>query len=429
MKLTNNKLRLKAHFRVELVSEDDVVLLLSEEGFYPFEGTFYKQLIPLLDGNNTFQEIASQLQEKYSPIEVARVINQLTQDNYLANDSDSLSTEQSAFWDAQNVKIISPSGANRVSIHAYGSVNTEPLLTALQALDIHTSDTQPVLKIALAEDYLNPDLREFSQEAAAPWMLVKPVGVQIWIGPVFVPEKTACWECLAHRLRLNRKADMLVKNKTGNLPSLPRVSLPATQQVAMQLAATQVTRWIVSPDEHPLLNKLITLNPVTMEVQHHTITKRPQCPVCGDNTLPEQRPIILESQPKSKRSDGGHRTLSPEEMLDRYQHHVSPITGIVDHLKALTDDGVTHVYSSGNNHPWEIHNWETLRNMMRNNAGGKGVTEAQAKASALGEALERYSSNYDKTESYLKASYARLCTFRLRNIRYQQDEKRMNAAI
>ena len=194
MKLTNNKLRLKAHFRVEPVNEGDVVLLLSEEGFYPFEGALYKQLIPLLDGNNTFQEIASQLQEKYSPVDVARVINQLSQDNYLANDSESLSTEQSAFWNAQNIKISSPSGANRVSIHTHGSVNAEPLVTALQALNIQISDTHPDLKIALAEDYLNPDLKEFNQKAAAPWMLVKPVGVQIWIGPVFVPCVQYTWQ-------------------------------------------------------------------------------------------------------------------------------------------------------------------------------------------------------------------------------------------
>ena len=35
--------------------------------------------------------------------------------------------------------------------------------------------------------------------ARRPWLLVKPLGTTLWIGPVFRPGTTGCWECLAQR--------------------------------------------------------------------------------------------------------------------------------------------------------------------------------------------------------------------------------------
>ena len=36
-------------------------------------------------------------------------------------------------------------------------------------------------------------------------MLVKPVGAVVWVGLIFVPRQTGCWQCLAQRLRGNRE--------------------------------------------------------------------------------------------------------------------------------------------------------------------------------------------------------------------------------
>src|SRR6266480_7873524 len=61
--------------------------------------------------------------------------------------------------------------------------------------------------VALTDDYLQEALATYNQAALAlqrPWLLVKPVGTINWIGPVFRPGKTGCWQCLAHRLRGNR---------------------------------------------------------------------------------------------------------------------------------------------------------------------------------------------------------------------------------
>src|SRR5262249_40664292 len=46
---------------------------------------------------------------------------------------------------------------------------------------------------------------------------------------------------------------------------------------------------------------------------------------------------------------------------------------------------------------------EELRDSLQRVAGGKGVSRAQAQASALCEALERYSGVFDETESFVRA--------------------------
>src|SRR3989442_862997 len=58
------------------------------------------------------------------------------------------------------------------------------------------------LKIVLTADYLRPELEGLNDEAlrrGRRWMLVKPVGMVPWVGPILVPGRTGCWACLAQR--------------------------------------------------------------------------------------------------------------------------------------------------------------------------------------------------------------------------------------
>lgn len=64
------------------------------------------------------------------------------------------------------------------------------------------------LTVVITDDYLRPELRDINRQALAsgrPWLLAKPVGAEIWLGPLFRPDVTGCWECLAHRLAHNRE--------------------------------------------------------------------------------------------------------------------------------------------------------------------------------------------------------------------------------
>src|SRR5207249_10059031 len=101
-------------------------------------------------------------------------------------------------------------------------------------------------------------------------------------------------------------------------------------------------------------------------------------------------PVLLQSRKKVFTQDGGHRTSAPAETLERNQHHVSPITGAVSILERAVPagDGVLHVYVAGENPARRHESLEDVRRHLRSASAGKGVTDVQARASALCEALE-----------------------------------------
>ena len=63
-------------------------------------------------------------------------------------------------------------------------------------------------------------------------------------------------------------------------------------------------------------------------METHRLEKRPQCSVCGNPRLQAQlnsAPIQLKMDLESKADDGGHRSIGPEEFLQKYEHLVSKV--------------------------------------------------------------------------------------------------------
>jgi ribosomal protein S12 methylthiotransferase accessory factor len=121
--------------------------------------------------------------------------------------------------------------------------------------------------------------------------------------------------------------------------------------------------------------------------------------------------VTLRSQRKRFTADGGHRTVPPDHTVATYEHHISPITGAVRHLSRVSvdEDHFLHVYVAGQNVAMHRDSGLSfLRHGLRSKSGGKGTTDAQARASALCEALERYSGNFQGDEIRKLASYRQL---------------------
>jgi YcaO-like protein with predicted kinase domain len=119
-------------------------------------------------------------------------------------------------------------------------------------------------------------------------------------------------------------------------------------------------------------------------------------------------PLTLEKRAKKFTVDGGHRSRLPEDVLRKYIHLVGR-SGIIEELERGHRDpcGLVHVCVArlrpalGDS---RVGSWKGLRAPCV----GKGMTEAQAQASALGEALERYSGIFRGNEIQVKASYREL---------------------
>src|SRR5262249_58441843 len=89
------------------------------------------------------------------------------------------------------------------------------------------------LGIVLTDDYLRDELVAYNEEALEadrPWMLVRSVGCEIWVGPVFRPGRSGCWECLAQRLRARRSVDASASRDEPH--QLPRSLMDAARRLA-----------------------------------------------------------------------------------------------------------------------------------------------------------------------------------------------------
>lgn len=396
----------KPHYRAQVVPGEGL-FLLSEAHQTVLQGRLYEVIAPWLDGRS-IEEICAQLGEQLSPAQVFYTLKQLEQRGFIAEFNDTLPLGQAALWEMQH---IAPATAaerlaeTTVAVTALGSLAAEPFETMLQSLRVRTG-SQGQLGVVLTEHYLAHELQAYNQAAllnGQPWLLVKPVGCQVWIGPLFRPGRTGCWECLAQRLRANFPIVGYLDGRPDlNGAAATDVSrTEATLSAVWGLAATAVASWIAR-GESPLLDgKIQSLDVLTWEVRSHELMRLPSCPACGDGQASADQPaqpVMLQSRQKTFTQDGGHRTARPEETIQKYGRFVSPICGAVSMLEKADSRGddasnedVVHVYFSGKNIARGARNWANLKGDLRSGSCGKGTSDAQARASALCEGLERYS--------------------------------------
>ena len=417
--------KFKSCFHIEVVPSAGV-FLLSESDYYILTGEVYEKLVPVINGDRSVDEIVATLSDKVSVAEIYYALLLMEQKGYIVENIEIMPPEAEAFWDLLSVE---PLEANHrlqsaeVSIKALGNTNSQLLCNALQQLNIQVVSSGRI-EIVLTDDYLRADLEQINYQALEsrhPWILVKPVGKIIWIGPIFYPGKTGCWQCLAQRLQANRPIEKFIRDRTlqatkanrqiiSNFSPTSRAALTSTIQTGINLAATEIAKWIVQGRNQRLEDNIITFDTISWQIQEHTLTKRPQCPACGDPEHPFHKkplPIVIQSRRKSFTSDGGHRCVSPEKTLEKYQHHVSPITGAVRGLSRITrsPSKLTPNYIAGHNFASMLDSLYFLRQNLRGRSAGKGKTDAQAKASALCEAIERYSGVFQGDEIRRKGTY------------------------
>lgn len=415
----------KLWFRVVVVPGEGVCLL-SEHGHSWLRGRLHLQLAPLLGGQHTVEEIISLLQDQFPSTDIFLALMNLRSKGYLVDEPLPLPSEQAAFWNqfeggAENA--VRRLREVTVSVVSCGDIDSSPFCSVLTSIGVRVVDNGSY-GVVLARDYLHRNLEAVNQHALAgarPWLLVKPVGLELWLGPLFLPGQTACWQCLAHRLRGSRKVEHFLQAKLGDSVTLERpvAALPSTLHVALNIAATETAKWIIHGCNEALEGRVLSINTLSWERQSHTVVRRPQCEHCGDPLAfaPTQAaPIALQSRKKVFISDGGHRSLSPEETLRKLAHHISPITGLISTLQPTTEwmgeRGLVLSYVTGHNFIHASKDYapdlEFLEATLRDGSAGKGVEPVQAKASALCEAIERYSGVFQGDEARIQARFTDL---------------------
>lgn len=408
-------------FRVEILPNGGVCLL-SETNQFILTGSVYSVIAPYINGENSIENIIDILIEKHNAqtmlAEAYYAFNVMAKTNCI-KEADSVYSQNPEFWHLLNPDFCATPEekitytASIVS-YCHTPLLAEQLSVLISEHKILNLSEKADLKIVLTDDYLDTRLLDINTaciKSGQPWIVIKPTGKLLWIGPVFIPNVTGCLECLRHRIKSNREIEMFVREKLENTNIFDGLcaSLPSTINTGLNIAATEIAKWFVYKRKNPLIEEsIITFDVAAMQTQQHILTKRPQCSCCGNDK--DNKPKVIELISRKKYfDDGGHRSCSPEDILKKYGRHISPITGIVNTLSRVTDSGsMIHSYHAGHNTALNYENVFLLKKGLRSKAGGKGKTDILAKVSGLCEAIERYSGVFQGTEYRITKSFKEL---------------------
>jgi oxazoline/thiazoline synthase len=414
--------RLKAHFSAEVVDESKV-FLLAENEHYLIQGPGAVRVLPYLDGRHTTAQIAQALAGELPPTATFVAVRRYAAYNVLADGPSSLPDGERAFWDALD----SHAAAARpsVTVMAVGQADSVPVMRALVDSGIDVTgpadstgrSAGPDLTIVVTDDYLNPALSAVSRaflHSGRSWLLAKPTGLTLWLGPLLRPGRTGCWHCLSQRLGGNQQVEDYLRGKRSgtSVAAKPEPArAPHADLIFSGMLAGEVKK--ISGGQPSVLDgTMITVDLRTLESATHTLVRQPQCPECGDPSLLTKRPprIVLTPTDSGHPSEGGFRTQLPGQTLARLTHHVSPYLGAVSSLRPLGgyDNGVTYSYAAGHNFAMYADNMNQLRRNLRGQSGGKGRSDVQARVSGLCEAIERYCGVWRGDRAVTRAAYQQL---------------------
>ena len=408
---------LKAQLKVGTVPGEGVILV-SEEASWTLQGLLFQQVLPLLDGARTPEDIVAALAPA-TPAEVYYVLEFLEKKGHLIDKVPGLNAPDEAFWASLG---LDPGSAwtalrsGKVRIRSTGSADPAPLVQAMEAAGVTLTQGDPQLEVVLTDDYLRRELQPWARaarEAGHAWMVFRPIGREFWIGPIFPaqpPAGSACFSCLQHRLRRNQQVQEFVRSRNGWPDPLPTAvaALSAATGAACNLAAVEIVKFLAGAPTN-LENRLLSMDTRTWVSKGHALVRYPSCPLCGDPAQARPGPVRLVARKAASSEGSGHRVTPPEATLEKYGHLVSPIAGIVSMVEAPPGTGgVFQVCVGGANGAIPMHSLDGFKISLRSRSAGKGPTLVQARASALAESLERYSTEFTGSEFRTLGSYREL---------------------
>lgn len=415
-----DKPRLRADLTAR-ISGPARVFLLGEDRYHLVHGAAAAAVVPYLDGTHTLADIVEATGAEISYTDCVLALATFFNSGHLA-DGEVTDPRAGAAWEARGVPSAEAArrlAARTVTLVRVGEPPVDDIVTALRTCGVRVRvgdplpDRGPV--VVVTDEYLDPRLSGldavFRAEGRS-WLLTKPTGLEVWVGPYFRPGITGCWHCLAERLDGNRPIGQFLRMSTGDEEPV-RASIgasPASLGLAAYLIANVVTTVLLDHELPALEGVLLSVRTTTLDSEQHELICRPQCPACGAPSSAAPRKIELADGYVPVTLEGGRRVVPVEATYRRLEKHVSRLLGAVSTLRPVdgTREGVAHSYVAGHNFAVQPHNLEGLRRTLRGQSGGKGHSDIQARTSALCEALERYCGVWRGDQPITTASLAAL---------------------
>jgi len=280
----------------------------------------------------------------------------------------------------------------------------ESLLTENDLFKTYPSDCL-ALQVFVVDDFL--DSRIAGNINNGNFILIKFTGDAISISPIFGPNDIKLFIALQKQLLENQPVRKMLEicypDSCHAYPfelvkTLPQGSLKAIELMLIkQLAA-------LGQDK-----ALSVYRVASGQYESHSINLA----LDNDLVFSEQveAPILLSSCISHFNIDGGSRNISAAQTVEKLMPLVSPITGVINHLEVIGEnpESPIKIYRTGffkTNNKSEVNEFD--RNSFVQICLGKGVSHEQSKASALSEAIERYSALYQADVTRLNATNSQM---------------------
>ena len=396
----------------------DVVCLYSEDRKFLLHGELYCALASAIgEGGKSFQALIGDLEQDFPSDKINEALKRLIDRRYVITSSRSSNSVVAAYWASLG---LSPAIAEqnlqkcRVRLQSIDVEGEAELGAALSGLCVRVVKRTPDLIVTLVNDYLETRLDELNEQRLSdrtPWLLVQPSGVFPLVGPVFRPGQSACWTCLAERMKRNREVKALLDRRQARCVAISPLVHQTLGQSGIQLAAAEIAKAIATDFRTQLSDHIISLDLMGSTIVKHYVSARPQCPSCGRKKLRDpgraQTPVEIGAGGKVVMTSGGYRSVSSSATVARFRRHVSPLTGVVSRLERIQADLPLNTnYYAMHNFSGPSETVHELRAGLSGGSFGKGSTAEQGEASALMEAIERYSGIFQGDEIRAKRRFA-----------------------
>jgi oxazoline/thiazoline synthase len=388
----------------------DVVCLYSEDRKFFLHGELYCALAAAIGkGGKSLAQLVAEFGKRFPPEKVEEALKRLIERRYIVEASPTSGGVLAGYWASLGL----PAGmaeqnlANcRVRVEAIDVQGIKEITKALGGFGVNIASRNADLTVTLANDYLEQHLGELNQRrvsSRAPWLLVQPSGAFPLVGPVFNPGKGPCWNCLFDRMIRNREVKGFLDRAGAHPVTLSPLAQQSLGQAAIQFAALEIAKAIATGFRTELNNHIISHDFLGSTTVKHYVPHRPQCPTCGSKKLrdPQRQPTPIELGPGLKLmiTSGGYRTVSSRATVAKFRKHVSPLTGVLKKLERIEVDLPMNTnFFAGHNFSGPALTVDALREGLSGGSFGKGSTAEQAEASALMEAIERYSGIFQGDE-------------------------------
>jgi oxazoline/thiazoline synthase len=386
------------------------VCLYSEHRKFFLHGELYCAIANAIGKNGkSAQVLTRELSKQYPPDQIQEGLRRLFERRYIIHATPSTTGTVAAFW--ANLGLPPEVAAKNladtcVRVEAFDVKGARELSTALTNLGVRMATRSADFTVTLVNDYLERRLAGLNTQHVAdktPWLLVQPSGPFPLVGPVFRPTESACWTCLADRMIRNREIKGFLDRSQAHTVAQSPLVQNTFGQSAMQFAAVEIAKAIASGFRTDLSNHIASFDLMGATIAKHYVAHRPQCPTCGNKKLrdPKRAPQPVEISPGTKliMTSGGYRSVSSRTTVSRYRKHVSPLTGVVTKLEKMDGELPMNTnFFAQHNFSAPAMSVDQLRSGLNGGSFGKGSTAEQAEASALMEAIERYSGIFQGDE-------------------------------